>query len=79
MVVSVIDVFTVPSNSVTDCNKTFFAIKVKNLINHRQIVDKLSTPLKEVIQPHVLVGLPCYDLTPITGFTLDAVLPCGLN
>lgn len=26
---------------------------------------------KEVIHPHVLVGVPCYDLTPITGPALD--------
>ena len=24
---------------------------------------------KEVIQPHVPVRLPCYDLAPVTGFT----------
>ena len=26
---------------------------------------------KEVIQPHLPVRLPCYDLAPVTGFTLD--------
>ena len=26
---------------------------------------------KEVIHPHVLVGIPCYDLTPIICPTLD--------
>ena len=25
---------------------------------------------KEVIHPHVLVGIPCYDLTPITDLAL---------
>src|SRR5436190_2404122 len=33
---------------------------------------------KEVIQPQVLLQLPCYDFTPITNHTLDASLPCGL-
>jgi hypothetical protein len=28
--------------------------------------------LKEVIQPHVPVGLPCYDLSPVTVPTLDS-------
>ena len=28
-------------------------------------------PRKEVIHPHVPVGIPCYDLTPITGPALD--------
>ena len=27
---------------------------------------------KEVIQPHLPVRLPCYDLAPVAGFTLDA-------
>ena len=31
-------------------------------------------PRKEVIQPHLPVRLPCYDLAPITGLTLGACL-----
>ena len=33
---------------------------------------------KEVIQPQVLLQLPCYDFTPITDHTLGGCLPCGL-
>ena len=33
---------------------------------------------KEVIQPQVLLQLPCYDFTPIIGHTVSACLPCGL-
>jgi hypothetical protein len=33
---------------------------------------------KEVIQPQVLLRLPCYDFTPIMSHTLDGYLPCGL-
>ena len=33
---------------------------------------------KEVIQPQVLLQLPCYDFTPITNHTFGACLPCGL-
>ena len=33
---------------------------------------------KEVIQPQVLLQLPCYDFTPITDHTLGTCLPCGL-
>ena len=33
---------------------------------------------KEVIQPQVLLQLPCYDFTPITDHTLGASLPYGL-
>ena len=31
-----------------------------------------------MIQPQVLLQLPCYDFTPITLHTLDIRLPCGL-
>ncbi len=31
--------------------------------------------LKEVIQPQVLLRLPCYDFTPITDQTVGACLP----
>jgi len=30
---------------------------------------------KEVIHPHVPVGIPCYDLTPIIDPTFDGSLP----
>jgi hypothetical protein len=41
---------------------------------------RLSTKLvfllrKEVIHPHVPVGIPCYDLTPIIDPTFDGSLP----
>ena len=29
---------------------------------------------KEVIQPHLPVRLPCYDLAPVTALTLDGSL-----
>ena len=34
---------------------------------------------KEVIHPHVLVGIPCYDFTPITCPTLNGPLLCRLG
>ena len=30
---------------------------------------------KEVIQPQVLLRLPCYDLVPITGFAVGVAPP----
>ena len=33
---------------------------------------------KEVIQPQVLLQLPCYDFTPIANHTMGSCLPCGL-
>ena len=35
--------------------------------------NKISLPRKEVIQPQVLLRLPCYDFTPVTGFTLGSL------
>ena len=29
--------------------------------------------LKEVIQPHLPIRLPCYDLAPVTDFALDVI------
>ena len=46
--------------------------KTKSLTSTRCSVN--TTPLKEVIQPHVLVRLPCYDFTPVIDLTLDAFL-----
>ena len=34
---------------------------------------------KEVIQPHLPVRLPCYDLVLITDPTFDSSSPCGLG
>ncbi len=61
-----------------------------SLLNTRSIIEFLlptsSLPStssarvsrKEVIQPQVLLQLPCYDFTPITDHTLGTCLPCGL-
>ena len=43
---------------------------MKSAIN---ITDQ-KNPIKEVIQPHVPVRLPCYDFTPVTNLTLGAFL-----
>ena len=34
---------------------------------------------KEVIQPHLPVRLPCYDLVPIASPTFDSSLPQGVR
>lgn len=39
-----------------------------------QIRCKIVLRRKEVIHPHVLVGIPCYDFTPITNPALDGGL-----
>ena len=35
-------------------------------LNSRQLLLR-----KEVIQPHLPIRLPCYDFTPVIGFTFD--------
>ena len=53
-------------------SKNFNIIKGK-LKKHKHHKDKLiydSYSIKEVFQPHLPVRLPCYDLAPVTGFTL---------
>ena len=42
--------------------------KPRDLVFHR----------KEVIQPQVLLRLPCYDFTPITSYTVGVCLHCWL-
>ena len=39
-----------------------------------ELVRNRLTLRKEVIQPQVLLRLPCYDFTPITSHTLDGYL-----
>ena len=51
-----------PPSSSCISNKQTLQYKGKNRCRHRS--------RKEVFQPHLPVRLPCYDLAPITGFTL---------
>ena len=43
-------------------------------LNYWMIFTSIFLHRKEVIHPHVPVGIPCYDLTPITSPTLDVSL-----
>ena len=47
-------------------------VSVSTFSNHLSLMFDYSR--KEVIQPHLPVRLPCYDLAPVTGFTLGACL-----
>ena len=57
----------------------------ENKATHPQNADaplvphKNGLPRKEVIQPHLPVRLPCYDLVLITSPTFDSSLPNGLG
>jgi hypothetical protein len=39
------------------------------------VIRRLGSVRKEVIQPQVLLRLPCYDFTPIADHTFDSCLP----
>ena len=43
--------------------------------HRRKVRVVLDIPRKEVIQPQVLLRLPCYDLVPVTRLTVVASLP----
>ena len=66
--------------------KTGQACKTLEILEHQIDLSSAVTRLapgfggsrKEVIQPQVLLQLPCYDFTPITDHTLGTCLPCGL-
>lgn len=45
-----------------------------NISKYLLIKFLINSVRKEVIHPHIPVGVPCYDLTPITSPTLDASL-----
>ena len=46
-----------------------------DLVRKKNIV---SFVIKEVIQPQVLLQLPCYDFTPIINHTVVTCLSCEL-
>ena len=48
------------------------------LFQHPNLVVLYFLLRKEVIHPHVPVGIPCYDLTPVIGPTFDGSLLCRL-
>src|ERR1700722_39501 len=51
-----------------------YAIKAYAQPRNQQAYSLRYCPLKEVIQPHLPVGLPCYDFIPVIGLTLGTSL-----
>ena len=51
------------------------------VVNILRVASDLASILlrKEVIQPHLPVRLPCYDLALLTDLTLGVFPPCGLD
>ena len=69
------------------CYPVFKELPLSDLFDPSKPVRNIFTLLKrdffllrkEVIHPHVLVGIPCYDLTPITSPAFDGSLLCRLG
>ena len=53
-------------------SRAFNVFYSSNLCGHLQ---RLTTLRKEVIQPQVPLGLPCYDFTPVMNHTVVIALP----
>ena len=54
--------------------------KKKLITNHNmKYQNYLPASRKEVFQPHLPVRLPCYDLAPVTDFTLKRDIPRSLG
>ena len=45
-------------------------IRLKSEGSNSSFIDKKMRSKKEVFQPHLPIRLPCYDLAPVTSFTL---------
>ena len=66
------------SYSVSCCNSclhhTVFAL-ADQVIHCGHLPGEEDTSIKEVIQPQVPLGLPCYDFTPVMSHTVVIALP----
>ncbi len=52
----------------------------KSKLLHNQYTKKVRTSnLKEVVHPHVLVRIPCYDLSPVNTSTMDPHITQGAS
>ena len=48
-------------------------------MKYQNFKKKIPASRKEVFQPHLPVRLPCYDLAPVTDFTLKREMPRSLG
>ena len=65
----------------SSCRSTYGNETVSAYLPHTCVQEREGEVLlrKEVIQPHLPVRLPCYDLVPIAGPTFDGSLPQGVR
>jgi hypothetical protein len=60
------------------CKHLGFLVRFAGLETMHSLLSSTLLLRKEVIQPHLPIRLPCYDLAPIRNLALDARFPCGL-
>ena len=53
--------------------------RVARFFESEQLITFELSSRKEVFQPHLPVRLPCYDLAPVTDFTLKREMPRSLG
>ena len=63
---------TAPGNIFKKAEDLHFVVRFRIFFPDRSSAGQGSR--KEVFQPHLPVRLPCYDLTPVIGFTLGRSL-----
>jgi hypothetical protein len=58
-----------------DCVKVVEFRRIRELQRYKEssIINNAGILRKEVIQPHLPIRLPCYDLAPVIGFTFGVL------
>ena len=54
-------------------------IMYKNIAHNQHTKKVKVSKLKEVVHPHVLVRIPCYDLSPVNASTMDPHITQGAS
>ena len=72
-------VYTKKGSGPSKLNNIFRASSSPDLRSFHPLLYGCLLLRKEVIQPHLLIRLPCYDFTPVINPTFDSSLPCGLG
>ena len=73
---------TIPMPAVRNGGRGFDGQSIRRPCRRSALAERMACHRfsfrKEVIQPQVLLRLPCYDFTPIMNYTLDGCFSCEL-
>ena len=75
IILGIINILAIP-NRLTVQLFILYTMKLRTLVTTGR---SLGRSRKEVFQPHLPVRLPCYDLAPVTDFTLKRDIPRSLG